>query len=530
MTSRARQSGGAGAARRRPIWLYAVAAATVVVAIAAVMIAEQFLRPGMTRPPADFLPATARAVVAFDLRPSSPAVLKMRQVWSKSDVDRLEHRAIDLSQSIVDWTGLKLDVRKDVQPWFGGEMVVGTVRTDTAPAFSPRSVVLVARATSMRRARAALDRATNPTAQKMEWKRLIARRDSDTITVWRDEMHHSQVAYATRDGCIVVSPSLDVVADCLVAAQHPAERLVTSAAFTRSYERLPPDTAIWAYFDVATAARVTQQVMPALLRGWIWALRKLAYGMYGRQTNAPEHGRRERGALAVAISPNKDGVLLKGVYASTEETAASAVPNQLEQLGRLLPRDTAAYVLAHEPGRLAPTQARPSASRRSILPFMFLGPAAGLASLPDNLLVAAVASPGASPSQTAGRLATIVAAPAEEMIPPARLLFGALLKESSSATIGDFYVMATHQEALTRCRRAFADKRERLPIAHRADRELDAWAEPSRLSRTMEGVKEVGLTAWASPGGGEGEVVVKAEPRRLLGGERAVPESLGLLW
>jgi hypothetical protein len=35
----------------------------------------------------------------------------------------------------------------------------------------------------------------------------------------------------------------------------------------------------------------------------------------------------------------------------------------------------------------------------------------------------------------------------------------------------------------------------------------------------MEGVKEVGLTAWASPGGGEGEVVVKAEPRRLLGGE-----------
>lgn len=504
----------------RPIGRYVIAALGLIAIMVVAALVHNLLRPRVERPPAEFLPSSTRAAVAIDLRPDGPAMRTMKQVWSKSDMEHLARRATDLSQEMVEWTGLKLDVRKDASPWFGGEVVVGTFAGEDTPAFAPRAMVMIARVTSMRQARNALDRAVKPMAKELEWRRLIARRAGSDVIVWRDPMDQAKMAYATRDGCAIASPSLDAVETCLLAARNPKGRLIAGDAFRRSFARLPGDTVMWMYLDVGQAAQVARRIVTGLQRGWFQVLRQFSRGSLLETEDGEQ---KDAGSLAIAAAPVKDGLRLKAVYAWAK--AAAEKPggrNRLGELASLLPKTTVAYALAHRAQRLMPAGSRQDGEREgrppSMFPFAFLGPMAGARSLPENLLVVAVARPDGEQTGVARDRAIVVAAPTEEMTLPARLFLAALLRKSVSADIGEFSVLATDEETLDQCRRALEQKGERLPGSHGSGRELEMWAQPSRVSGTMGGIAEMDLTAWESDGGGEGEMVIKAAPGKLLGG------------
>ena len=103
------------------------------------------IRPGPGRSPLDFVPASAQLAVHLDTRLANPGTRQALRYWSVSDLQRLGERGTELAQEVVDWAGFDLDVKKDVLPWYGGELVVAMVGLEGERPLGPDSVVLIAR-------------------------------------------------------------------------------------------------------------------------------------------------------------------------------------------------------------------------------------------------------------------------------------------------------------------------------------------------------------------------------------------------
>jgi len=495
---------------------YALSALALSAIIAAAVLIQSLLHPETVQRPVEFLPSSTKAAVVLDVRADSPAVLKMREVWPAQDISHLAGRAAELSQEIINWTGLQLDVKKDVAPWFAGEIAAAAVPVEDDIALNPRSIVVVARTNSLRRARAALDRAVKPMAHDLEWRRFTARRPGGTIIVWRDSARQDHVAYATRNGCVIVSASLEAVERCLVAASDPEQRLVGAKSFEAVFSRLPKDSVAWAYLDAGYASAGARWILPALRHGWTGLLRQFA-----REAGANGHRppRRDAGALAIAAAPEKDGLRLQASYASADrvQQTSSPTPTRLARLASLLPRETVAYALIHEPRRfvsLGGERGHRLLPRRGWLsggPFSMLDPTAFLGTMPSEAMIAAL------PPRD-GEAELLIAAPSEELVGPMRLMVASSVPHGVSAEIGGFLVVASSDTALQQSRQAASDEKQRLSPPRGKDCEFEVWARAGLLSGGDFPLQELLLRGWVAGVGGEGEMVLRARPRRLLGG------------
>jgi hypothetical protein len=498
--------------KRRNPRRYALSALGLVAIIAAAALVQSVPHPRVVRPPVEFLPASTRAAIVIDVRPDSSAGRQLREAWSASDIEHLGGRAADLSQELANWTGLQLDLRKDVAPWFGGEVAVGSVGLTNEHGLSARSVVVIARATSLRRARASLDRAVAAMADKLEWKRFTAKRPGGYIIVWRDPVREDHIAYANRDGCLLVSASLKVIEQCLVAVDSPKDRLLNARSFQQTFSRLPKHPVVWAYLDVGYMSQGTRFLLPALRRGWGGVVREFVHGF---SRGGESRRRRDLGGLAIALSPDREGVRLKAAYAPERAPSEKASPTRLEQLASLLPQTTEGYMLVHEPRRFLPLSSGDArgriASRAAPLPLALLRPDAWINDLPDNLLVALVPEPGK------GELAVLVAAPSEEMIGSARLFLASAVPHAVSGEVDHFFLVAGSEDALRQARLAVEDGKQRLAPARGRDCEFEVWAQPARLSAAASQIEEFRLRGWMLLAGGEGELILKTTPRSLLG-------------
>ncbi len=496
---------------------YALSALVLVAIIAAAVLIKSLLQPEVVQRPVEFLPSSTKVAVVLDLRPESPAVRKMREVWPAQDVSHLADRGVELSQEIVNWTGLQLNVKKDVAPWFAGEIAAAAVPVEDDIVLNPRSIVVVARTNSLRRARAALDRAVKPMAHDLEWRRLTAKWPGGTIIVWRDSARQDHIAYATRNGCVIVGASLEAVERCLAAGNDPEGRLVGAKSFEAVFSRLPKDSVAWAYLDAGYASAGARWILPALRHGWTGLLRQFAReaGVNGRRPP-----RRDAGALAIAAAPEKDGLRLQASYASADrvQQTSSPTPTRLARLASLLPRETVAYALIHEPRRfvsLGGERGHRLLPRRGWLsggPFSMLDPAAFLGTMPSEAMIAAL------PPRD-GEAELLIAAPSEELVGPMRLMVASSVPHGVSAEIGGFLVVASSEAALQRVRQAASDEQQRLSPPRGKDCEFEAWAQAGVFPGADFPLQELLLRGWAAGVGGEGEVVVKAKPRRLLGGD-----------
>ena len=522
--ARPRPRPGRGLARS-----YLVAALVLIAILAISLSLDSWLRARARRAPLDFLPTSTRLALSVDLRPDSAAMRSMRMVWSGSDVAHLAGRATELSQKLVDWTGLKLDLRRDASSWFGGEVVAGAVGGETGMPLGPQStaagsrrppsLVLIARITSARRARASLDRAVAPMARDLDWRKSVLRDAGGRITVWREASGQEQIAYATQHECLVVGITSAPVAECLLAARQPDRRLAAVDGFRRATVRLLPDSAIWCYLDLASASQMTRYLLPALRHGWLGLVGAYLEGEigFGSQESAPGTA----GALAVALAPQRDGLRVRGVYASPKPGEAGASPH-LEKLTRLLPRDTIAYLASHRPiallplvGRLPPRLLTPPPRNptKRWRPFPPLGPWLGPNALPKDILIALLPRPGER------RLAMVLAAPSGQMTGARGWLAAALMRgDAPRTTIGDYSVIASDEEAIRQCQLAAKDSSQRLSPPRGRDCQFEVWVRPGRLSHALARFEEAQIRGWEAAGGGEGELSLKAEPRRLLGG------------
>jgi hypothetical protein len=508
--------GSAPVGKRARDWRrYALSGLALVAIIAVAALIQSLLYPQKVRRPTEFLPSSARAAIALDVRPDSPAVVKMREVWPAQDISHLADRAAELSKEVVSWTGLQLDMKKDVAPWFAGEIAAAVVPVEDDIALNPRSVVVIARTSSLRRARAALDRAVKPMAHDLEWKRFTARRPGGTIIVWRDSMRQDHVAYVVLDGCVIVSASLEAVEQCLVAASDPGQRLTGTEPFRASFSHLPEDSVAWAYLDVAYASSNAQRLLLALRHGWISLLRQIARGTAAERSSSLREG---VGAVAIAAAPEKDGLRLKASYASADRSPRKPSPTRLAGLASLLPPDTAAYALVHEPGRFLSFGHK---GARSMLPrqsgrggglFAPFNPLVALSELPDDVMIAMLPA-----KNDAAEL--LIAAPSAEIAGSAKLLLASLLPHSVSSEVAGFFVVASSDAGLQRARQAAGNEKHRLSPSRGKDCEFEVWAQAGLLSGGDFPLQELLLRGWVADAGGEGEVVLKASPRRLLGGD-----------
>lgn len=485
-------------------------AATSLVAVVAIAAAAYVLaQPRARRDPADFLPSSTRAAVFLDLRPEGAAMQQVRQVWPEADVAHLRDRGVRLAQELVEWTGLELDVGRDVAPWFGGQLAAAAVGDKTIQALRPQGLVLIASATSTRRAQASLARAVRPMARDLAWKRRTLMRQGVRISAWRDARGRDQVAYAARHGCLLVGASADTISQCLLAEQSAGRQLAGMRAYQEAARRIPADSPVWCYLDVGVAAQASRYLGRGLTAGWRGVLREYLRGaLRGRERG----GAGAAGVLAAALLPRADGVAIKAVYSEPARREAEASPAHLERLAVILPREAVAYVLVHRPGRWLPyAEAFP------------LPPGLGSAVLPEDLLIALVAQSGKR------QPAIVMAAPSEQLRGPARQLAVLAAKGQKFATVGDLAVVASDQEALRECELAARRPERRLSPRRGAGTTFELWARASALSSELAGLQEVSVKTWEQAGGGEAEVRLRMRPRDLLGGRRRPPRAWALM-
>lgn len=504
----ARSEAAARAPAARRIGRFAASAVGLVALIALVVAAQSLLRPRVTRAPVEFLPTETRLAVGVDLRPDGPAMKKMRAAWRDDDIAYLSRRAVDLAQEAVDWTGLKLDLRKEAAPWYGGRLAAGAL-----PGVErPTSAVLVVSASNLRRARASMDQAVAPMAKDLEWRRSRLRQAGGRLTVWRNGAGKDEVAYAAVDGCLVVASTAEGVERCLAAARDKRRRLAEQESFRRAAGRVPEDAVLWVHLDPGLFADAAHFALPAMRQGWAGVLKEYLRSAGGRRGPGRGPGAEAPRALAMSVAPERDGVRLSGIYWRGRAGKEAASAAHLEKLAALLPKETAAYLLVHDLGRWLRAPGREGAAPGGSgvpLPFGFWP---GLTRLPEDLLVAALRRPeGKQP-------AVVVAARSDEMTAPLQSLVGMGLRGSASGQVGEFTVIAGDAEALRQCERAAKEAAERLSPLRGEGSQFEIWVRPEALVGPRAEFVELWARGWQSPEGGEGELVLRARPRLLLGG------------
>jgi hypothetical protein len=140
-----------------------------------------------------------------------------------------------------------------------------------------------------------------------------------------------------------------------------------------------------------------------------------------------------------------------------------------------------------------------------------LDPTAFLGTMPSEAMIAAL------PPRD-GEAELLIAAPSEELVGPMRLMVASSVPHGVSAEIGGFLVVASSDTALQQSRQAASDEKQRLSPPRGKDCEFEVWARAGLLSGGDFPLQELLLRGWVAGVGGEGEMVLRARPRRLLGG------------
>ena len=502
----------------RPFSIYLSSAAALLAIIAAAALLHSYLQPRVTRPPTDFLPAATRAVVAFDVRPSSPGARLVGSNWSPDNVAALADRAEQLAQTMVDLTGLQLDLREDASRWFGGEVLAASIG-GVPPALGPRSLVLISRVTDLRRARRDLDRAVAELAREAGWRRMTLRSDARAITVWGEPGEKSAVAYTVLDGCLLLSTNDEVIEACLQSSANPSDRLTETTEFTETRSPLPGNQLLWAYVSTSDVFDAARYFLPEVRHGWGALFR--AYLGRNRMPPSPWQPPASRsmsaGTLALALTPEKDGVRLHLSYRRAGTGRTTAGVDSSSELLKLLPREAAGYALirdlnglasppAEHPGR--PAGAAAPFRPRGLFPFFSFQPS----DLPDSLLLAVI------PGQTGGHHPRVAAALGGKGAVRTGMWLSKLIPNTQMYEAAGATVLTSRADVFKTLQEAAADPRKRLEVEAKPGARLQAWARPDQLSPSLHGFSEVEVKLLDNPIGAQGEIYIRAEPRYLLGG------------
>jgi len=504
---------GAGIRPGRQIRWYLVSTATLAAIIIAAALLHSYLDRRVVRSPLEFIPGSARAVVVLDLRPGSAAGQEVVRAWPAADRKALGVRAYDLAQRMVDWTGLRLDLREEAAQWFGGEVVVASIGEPEARSFTPRSFVIVARVTSLRRARADLHHAVEELARESEWHRRTLRWEGGTITVWGPAGGDSAIAYAAVDGCLIVSANHKLLELCLRTAGDPSARLMRTAHFRAVRSRLPGDALVWCYLGAGDLLQAAREALPSLRQGWVGLVR---YYLASRSASQiPRSVRAGGDSIAVAITPEREGLRLHASYLGASGRTAQATPPKSARLPELVPREAVAFAFLRDlpalVGLLSERQQSPARRAHTAAQWGMLGLLLRPEVLPESLLVTVLPGEGAARSA----IAVAFAGENNEETSESLLKLVPMLK---TAELSGAHVIATDDESLKRIQAAAKLPAERLKVEGGTDVAVQVWAKPAALSPELARVEEIGLTVRRGASGADMEVSVKAEPRYLLGG------------
>jgi hypothetical protein len=414
---------------------------------------------------------------------------------------------------MVDWTGLRLDLRKEAAQWFGGELLVASIGGPEARSFTPRSFVLVARVTSLRRARADLHHAVEELARENEWQRRTLRSERRTITVWGPAGGDSEIAYAAVDGCLIVSASHDVVELCLGAAGDPSARLIRTARFRAVRSRLPGDALVWGYLGAGDLLEASREALPSLRQGWVGLVR--SYLASRDASQIPRSVNRTGDSVAVAITPEREGLRMHASYLGASEKVAQATPPKSARLMELVPREAVAFAFLRDlpdlvsllAGKQQPPATRAHTAARLGMLGLLLRPEV----LPESVLVTVLPRQGAARPAVAAAFAGANSRETSESL----LKLAPMLKTTD---ISSAQVVASDDESLKRVQAAAKLPAERLQVETGSDLAVQVWARPVALSPEVSRVEEMSLTVRRGAGGADMEVSVKAQPRHLLGG------------
>ncbi len=504
---------------------YLISALVLFVVVAFAIFAHSLFRSRLFRPPSDFLPTDTCLALGADLRPNSSAMRHLRDTWSPSDVDHVVARATDIAQELVHWTGVQLDLREDASRWFGGELIAAALGPPDGAPGSRFKFVLVARVSSLRRARRSFDRAVEPLAREADWTRSVIRSPKHSVVTWRTPLGEVAIAYAAHEGCLVVGTDDIAVESCLRAAADPAQRLIATERFSRAFGELPDDSLIWCYASLPQLRQQLVSALPQLRRGWLGLLdhyRRGAPSLPGPRRRADTRAEADSGALALAVIPEPDGIRVHGSYSRSQPREPLPLEDR-SLLAEVLPGDVAAYAFIHQPLRWLAALEPPLTTRhdepRALGPWPplstflpLLNTWLGLTEAPDDLLLALL--PRDDPEQRPALIAALPN-PGAGPTPQTRLprAFPAFKEQ-----IGEVLVLAADAQALDQCRRAASDPDARLRLDLDPDAHIQAWASPARLSPLLANFGEVKMEVRDHLAGGEGELLLEVNPRHLLGG------------
>lgn len=499
----------------RPLRLYLVSVAALAAIVIAAALLHSLLQTQIVRSPADFIPTSARAVIDLDVRPGSPAMLRIESTWRESDAEILAGRAVELAQWALDWTGLQLDLSENASSWFGGEVLVASIAPSPVRALTPRSFVLVARATDLRRARRDLDQSIAELAREGGWQRSVLRANGHSIVVSGHPDDRSEIAYAALDGCVLLSASEELVQLCIQTAETPSQRLSESAEFKEATRSLPADAFLWCYASAPDLLDTARTLLPQLRHGWLG----LAKAFLGGPTRfrgglTPGGSGTPPGSIALALTPESDGLRLHANYWAGPGKAPSALSAEGAKLLDLVPRGAVAFALARGIPDLVSSFVPPP-KRRALLPFLFWDPMGFLlqeGNLPEAVLVAVLPKDG-----DARELAVVAALSGPGAAETVQRL-QQLTPQAKMAAVQDAQVFATDAEALRQLQQAAADEAARLDIRTQPDVRLQAWARPGELWPALGKIGDAGFQVRDNATGAQMDLAVKAEPRHLLGG------------
>ncbi len=511
---------GADLRRGRPLRGYLASALALVAIIAAAALLHSYLQKRVIRPPADFLPSSASAVISLDVRRDSAAGRALQTSWPADDRRILAERATELAQRIIDWTALPLDVREEAARWFDGELLAASIGEPEGRAFGPRSFVLIARVTDGRRARGDLDSSAADLAREVGWERSVLRSDGRAIVVWGEPDRRSEISYAAQDGCLIVSANSELVDLCLRTAAEPERRLSAKREFAQTCGSLPDEAFLWCYARAPELVQTVRSFLPALRHGWM-GLARAYLGRRGPPWTSDTTARSlsSLGHIGLAVTPETNGVRVHANYWREPRGQIAGPAPDLARLGDLIPRDAAAFVLVRGlPSLLssllpARSSAREQRARRPGLLEDDLRALLAAEHIPETLLVMLL--PRANEDRPQVVAAAFAGPGAEET---ARRL-GETIPRAAVGEIKGAHVLATDREGLGEVERAARDRGSRLDVRIDPHARLQAWAQPAQVSPALDRLDEIDLSARDNASGGRGNLYVKAEPRYLLGGD-----------
>ena len=503
--------------RHRRLYLVSAAALAAIVVVAALL--HSFLETRIVRSPTEFLPASTHAVIDLDVRPGSPAMLRIESAWQESDAEILAGRAVELAQWVFDWTGLQIDLSEDTSSWFGGEVLVASIAPSRLQTLTPRSVVLIARATDLRRARRDLDQSVAELAREGGWGRSVLRAKGHTIVLWGHPNDRSEIAYAALDGCVLLSASEDLVQLCIETAEGSSQRLTESAEFKEATRSLPADAFLWCYASAPDLIHTARTLLPELRRGWLGVARAfLGQSASPRGEMDAGGAGTSPGSVALALTPEGDGLRLHANYWAGPGKAPASLSPESAKLLDLVPRGAVAFALVRGlPDLVSPLLVKSDRlpKHRAFLPFLFWDPMGFLlreGDLPEAVLVTVLPKDG-----EAGQVAIAAALSGPAAAETARRLQH-LMPQAKTGVVQDAQVFATDTEALRQIQEAAADEAARLDISTQSDVRLQAWARPGEVWPALGKIGDAGFQVRDNATGAQIELSVKAEPRHLLGG------------